>query len=348
MAARVLVAEDNRDSRELVRDILISLDYVPVLAENGRIALEQIEAAPPDLVILDVNMPEVDGFEVCAAIKRNPATAKIPVIMLTAQADVESRVQGLGLGADDYLPKPFHPRELIARIQTRLRAKEVTDSLRNQREQIRQTFERFVAHEIVEQLLEDPTRVKLGGAEAIVTVLFADLEGFTTVAEYTNPTTLLDILNTYHMLMVQHIKANGGTIDKFLGDGVMALYNTPLPQDDHALRAVQTALQVLEALPEFHQQFDPLFRLSINFGIHTGKAIVGNVGTPDLMDFTAIGDTVNLASRLQGLSGNSQITISEDTYRLIMDTVEAERVGPRVVRGREEPVMTYLALRLRS
>jgi adenylate cyclase len=347
MAARVLVAEDNRDSRELVRDILISLDYVPVLAENGRIALEQIDAAPPDLVILDVNMPEVDGFEVCAAIKRNPATAKIPVIMLTAQADVESRVQGLGLGADDYLPKPFHPRELIARIQTRLRAKEVTDSLRLQREQIRQTFERFVAHEIVEQLLEDPTRVKLGGAEAIVTVLFADLEGWTTVAEYTSPSTLLDILNSYHMLVVQHIKANGGTIDKFLGDGVMALYNTPLPQDDHALRAVRTALQVHEALPEFHQQFDPLFRLSINFGINTGKAIVGNVGTPDLMDFTAIGDTVNLASRLQGLSGNSQIMISEDTYRLIMDTVEAERVGPRVVRGREEPVMTYLVLRLR-
>ena len=201
-------------------------------------------------MILDINMPEMDGFEVCAALKSNPATAKIPILMLTAQIDVESRVTGLGLGADDYLPKPFHPRELIARIETRLRAKEETDTLRPQREQIRQTFERFVAHEIVEQLLEDPTRVQLGGADTTVTVLFADLEGFTTLAEHTDPAHLIEILNGYHTLLVHHIKANGGTVDKFLGDGVMALYNTPLPQPDHALRAVRTALDIHDALAD--------------------------------------------------------------------------------------------------
>jgi adenylate cyclase len=344
---KVLVAEDNRDSRELVSDILLSLGYIPILAPNGRVALEKIMTDPPDLAILDINMPEMDGFEVCAAIKRNPSTAKIPVIMLTAQVDVESRVTGLGLGADDYLPKPFHPRELIARIETRLRAKEETDSLRHQREQIRQTFERFVAHEIVEQLLQDPTRVQLGGAEATVTVFFADLEGFTALAERAAPTRLIEVLNGYHMLLVQHIKANGGTIDKFLGDGVMALYNTPLPQPDHALRAVRTALNIRDALPAFHQQLDPLFRMGVNFGIHTGQAIVGNVGTPDLMDFTAVGDVVNLASRLQGLSEHSQIMVSEDTYNLVQDYVVAQRSGARTVRGREESVITYLIERLR-
>ena len=344
---KVLVAEDNRDSRELVSDILLSLGYIPILAPNGRVALEKMIADPPDLAILDINMPELDGFEVCAAIKRNPATAKIPVIMLTAQVDVESRVTGLGLGADDYLPKPFHPRELIARIETRLRAKEETDTLRQQREQIRQTFERFVAHEIVEQLLQDPTRVQLGGAEATVTVLFADLEGFTSLGEHADPAHLIEILNAYHMLLVQHIKANGGTIDKFLGDGVMALYNTPLPQSDHALRAVRTALNIRDALPTFHEQLDRRFHMGVNFGIHTGQAIVGNVGTPDLMDFTAVGDTVNLASRLQGLSENNQIMVSEDTYRLVKDDVIAHRSGPRTVRGREEPVITYLIERLR-
>jgi adenylate cyclase len=344
---KVLVAEDNRDSRELVSDILLSLGYIPILAANGRIALEKAMADPPDLAILDINMPEVDGFEVCAAIKRNPATAKIPVIMLTAQTDVESRVTGLGLGADDYLPKPFHPRELIARIETRLRAKEETDTLRQQREQIRQTFERFVAHEIVEQLLQDPTRVQLGGAVATVTVFFADLEGFTTLGERADPARLIEILNAYLMLLVQHIKANGGTIDKFLGDGVMALYNTPLPQPDHALRAVRTALHIRDALPAFHQQLDSHFHMGVNFGIHSGQAIVGNVGTPDLMDFTAVGDTVNLASRLQELSENSQIMVSEDTYNLVQDYVIAQRSGPRTVRGREEPVITYLVERLR-
>jgi adenylate cyclase len=155
------------------------------------------------------------------------------------------------------------------------------------------------------------------------------------------------MLNRYHALLVHYIKNNGGTVDKFLGDGLMALYNTPVQHVDHPLRAVRTALQIREALLDFHQQFDSIFRLGINFGIHTGRAIVGNVGAPDLMDFTAIGDTVNLASRLQGLSDNSQITISEDTYCLIAEHVLAEKVGPRVVRGREEPVTSYLVLSLR-
>jgi class 3 adenylate cyclase len=344
---KVLVAEDNRDSRELVSDILLSLGHTPILAANGRIALDKINQDIPDLVILDVNMPELDGFEVCAALKNNPITAEVPILMLTAQIDVESRVKGLGLGADDYLPKPFHPRELIARIQTRLRAKEETDSLRAQREQLRKTFERFVAHEIVEKLLENPSSVQLGGAVTTVTVLFADLEGFTALSERTAPTHLLEILNGYHTLVVHHIKANGGTVDKFLGDGVMALYNTPLPQPDHALRAVRTALGIHGALDDYQKRLEGQFRLGVNFGIHTGMAIVGNVGAPDIMDFTAIGDTVNLASRLQGLSTGSQITVSEETYNQVARHVLAERMGPRTVRGREEPVTTYLIQGLR-
>jgi adenylate cyclase len=338
----VLVAEDNRDSLELVRDILLSLGYSPILAENGREALDLIAAQPPDLVILDINMPEVDGFEVCAAIKRNPATAKIPVIILTAHSDVESRVTGLGLGADDYLQKPFHPRELVARIETRLRAKAITDDLRAQGDELRRTFERFVGPEVVEQLLEDPTHIQLGGVETEVSVLFADLENFTRLAESVPPGELLDILNRYHTLMVQHIKANGGTVDKFLGDGVMALYNTPVPQPDHPLRAVRTALDIRAALDDFHRTLDPRFRLNVNFGINSGRAIVGNVGAPDIMDFTAIGDTVNLASRLEGLAGSNEIVVSEGTWHAVADYVIGERLAPRPVRGRGELVVSYL------
>lgn len=339
---KVLVAEDNRDNRELVSDILRALGHTPILAIDGRMALQQALADPPDLVILDVNMPEMDGFEVCASLKSNPETAEIPVIILTAQADIDSRIAGLGLGADDYLAKPFHPRELIAHIQTRLRTKDLTDSLRAQRRQIRMVFERFVASEIVERMLVDPASVELGGTETVVTVLFADLESFTTLAEHSDPVQLIGVLNGYHTLLVHHIKANGGTVDKFLGDGVMALYNTPLPLEDHALCAVRTALDMRAGISEYYKSLTPEYRLSLNVGIHTGRAIVGNIGTPELMDFTAIGDTVNLASRLQGLSENSQITVSEETYHLVADYVQAERVGPRIVRGREEPVITYL------
>jgi class 3 adenylate cyclase len=284
----------------------------------------------------------LDGFAVLARMKDDPKLRGIPVIIISAMNDLQSVVKGIEQGAEDYLPKPFHPKELIARIQTRLRAKAAEDDLREQREVLRRTFERFVAPEIVEQLLEDPTRVQLGGAETTVTVMFADLEGFTTVAQYTEPALMLDILNRYLSLLVHFIKSNGGTIDKFLGDGIMALYNTPLPQGDHALRAVRTALHIREALPDFHQQLPAAFRLGVNIGISTGWAIVGNVGTPDMMDFTAIGDTVNLASRLQGLSENSQITISEDTFKLVADEVVAERLEPRMVRGREDAVTTYL------
>lgn len=345
---KILVAEDNVDSRELVHDIISGLGYRTILVPNGQVALEVVRTDPPDLIILDINMPVMDGFEVCAAVKSDPATAEIPVIMLTAQTDIDSRVLGLGLGADDYVPKPFHPRELIARLQTRLRAKAETEHLREQREQIRRTFERFVAHEIVEQLLEDPLRVELGGIETIVTVLFADLEGFTPLAERIAPPRLLEVLNSYLDLLVQHIKANGGTVDKFIGDGVMALYNTPLPQDDHALRAVRTALDVRTALPDFTHDFEPQFRLGINAGIHTGPAVVGNIGTRDLMDFTAIGDTVNLANRLQGMGRGNSITVSEATYALIAEHIVAQRVGSRSVRGREESVVTYIVHSLRG
>lgn len=344
---KILVAEDDRDSRDLVHDIVRNLGHQAIPVADGRAALERARQDLPDLVILDINMPLLDGFEVCAALRSDPRTASIPVIMLTAEVDIESRVRGLGVGADDYLGKPFHPRELIARIAARLRAKEEADALRAQREQIRQTFERFVAHEIVEQLLEDPSRVQLGGAEAIVTVLFADLEGFTRLAELAAPPRLIEVLNAYHALMVRQIKAHGGTLNKFLGDGVMALYNTPLPQPDHALRAVRTALAIRDALPRFYETLEPDFRLAVNVGINTGPAIVGIIGTPELMDFTAIGDTVNLASRLQRLSDHSEITVSAATYDLVADQVIATRTGPHVVRGREEAVLTYLIESLR-
>ena len=341
MGTRVLVAEDNPDSLQLVSDILVSLGYTPVLATNGRHALEKLREYTPELILLDVNMPEMDGFAALEQIKNDPVTAKIPVIMLTAQSDVDSRVIGLQLGADDYLAKPFHARELIERIHTRLRAKSVTDDLRAQREQIRRVFERFVSHEIVETLLENPGSVSLGGAETIVTVLFADLEGFTPASEFTPPIQLLELLNRYHGLMVEQIRSNGGTIDKFLGDGVMALFNTPLQQPDHALRAVNAALDIHAALVDFYKELPDNFRMPVNFGIHTGRAVVGTVGTAEFMDFTAIGDTVNLASRLQGLSENGEIMISQPTYEAVRDSVQVEPLGAKSVRGRESEISVF-------
>ncbi|MCZ7544868.1 MAG: response regulator [Anaerolineae bacterium] len=160
---RVLIAEDNIDSRQLVEDILTGLDIEVLAAPDGLQALELARTASPDLIILDINMPGLSGFEVCARLKADAALATIPVLMLTALDQVDDRVKALGLGADDYLTKPFNPRELVARVNTRLRAKQEADLLRAAQQQMRSTFERFVAPEVVQQLLADPTHVALGG-----------------------------------------------------------------------------------------------------------------------------------------------------------------------------------------
>lgn len=338
---KILIADDNPDNVELVKDIIDVMGHNTVSASDGPSALAAAQREMPDLVILDVNMPGMSGFEVCAKLKSDEQTSRIPIILLTALADIDNRVEGLGLGADDYLTKPFSPRELMARIETRLRAKVETDDLRKTKELIRRTFERFVPASVVAQLLDDPTQVKLGGILQEVTVMFSDLENFTSISERTEPERLLRMLNAYHTLVVKVIQQNGGTVDKFIGDGVMALYNTPLHQDNHALRAVMTAIQIRDTLNDATVEFDPDFRMKINFGIHTGQAVVGNVGSAEIMDFTAVGDTVNIAARLQGLGDGGQILISEGTYLQVKDLIVAKPIGPLNVKGRTGAIMTY-------
>lgn len=338
---KVLIAEDQADNRRLIEDVLQLSDYDLIFAHDGRQALTLAREIIPDLLILDVNMPEMDGFEVCVALKADSNTDEIPILMLTALSTVDDRVKGLGLGADDYLTKPFSPRELMARVDTRLRAKAITDELRATQQQIRKTFERFVPVEVVEELLKQPEKVRLGGQLQEITVLFADLEGFTSMAEEVSPEHLLEVLNRYHALVIDHVKNQGGTVDKLLGDGLLALYNAPLQQEAHALRAIHTAVNIRNALPALHEEFETRFRLHVNFGIHTGEAVIGNVGTADVMDYTAIGDTVNLGSRLQGLSHGGQITISKEVYDQVADYIISEQLGPKKVKGREEPVITY-------
>lgn len=339
---KILVVDDSRDNIELVTEILESVGHQLISATDGSQGLELARKEQPDLAILDVNMPGMSGLELCAALKSDEKTSNTSVIMLTALGDVEKRIEALKLGAEDYLTKPFSPRELIARVERRLRAKVATDDLREKQALISKTFARFVAAPIVDQLLQRPDDVKLGGKLQEVTVLFADLENFTSLSEKIDPVDLLKLLNSYHALIVKVIQQYRGTIDKFIGDAVMALYNTPLEQPDHVEAAVKTALHIQNEMHYFHEDFPPEYRLQINFGIHTGIAIVGNVGTSDIMDFTAVGDTVNIASRLQGLSHRGQILVSEAVYRKVDDFVIGRSMGPLTVKGRTEPVMTYI------
>ncbi len=345
---KVLVAEDNPEMRQLARDILSTIGLDVITAYDGPSALQTAQTQLPDLIVLDIDMPGMNGFDVCAVLKSHAETAQIPILMLTAQSDVEHRVHGLEVGADDYLSKPYSPRELLARVETRLRAKNESDELREKQQMLQRTFERYVHSSVVDQMLKDPGQVKLGGKLQEITVLFADLEGFTGLSEQIDPEALLSILNRYHNLVVSLILEHNGTIDKFLGDGVMALFNTPLPQENHALYAVQAAVTIREALTEFHESLAPEQRMCINFGIHTGKAVVGNVGTDQIMDFTAVGDTINLAARLQGLSRHNQILISHATYDQVKDYVVVHPIGELHVKNRVEAVTTYEVVELKQ
>lgn len=338
---KILAVDDNAHNVRLINDILIEVGYEILPAYSGAEALDVLAVHVPDLILLDINMPGMSGFELLAQIKTDERLIDIPVICLTALDDIESRMEGFGLGAEDYLVKPFNPLELTARVQARLRAKVTADDLRDKQKIIRQTFERFVAPSVVAQLLKDPHGVKLGGQLQEVTVFFADIEGFTGISERTDPQNLLSVLNRYHHLIVDIVQAHGGTIDKFMGDAVMALFNAPLMQADHVRRAVRAACRVHDALPDFHRELSPEFRLPVNFGIHTGIAVVGHVGTAQAMDYTAVGDTVNVASRLQDAAHGGRILVSAATYEAVRDDVSVVSSGELSLRGRDQPVQSY-------
>lgn len=349
---KILAVDDNEINLDLVSEIILMNGWEVLPAMNGHDALRIAHASQPDLILLDVSMPGMSGYEVCARLKADPATASIPVIMLTALNEIDDRVRGLDAGADDYLAKPFGARELVARINTRRRAKEEADALREMQQVIRATFERFVAPSVVTQLLDNPASVRLGGQLQEVTVLFADLENFTTISEVTSPENLLNVLNSYHELLVRVVLETGGTVDKFMGDALMALYNTPLPQPDHVARAVRGALGIQAALPDFHAQLEPAFRMNVNIGVHTGMAVVGNVGASQIMDFTAVGDTVNIAARLQHASSGGRVLVSQAVYDSVRNQPEyhglqAEMIGALMLKGRTESVVTY-AIRQRQ
>jgi adenylate cyclase len=341
----ILIADDRPDFVQLLRDLLSVEGYQIVTAEDGREALEVLYQCSPDLVLLDLNMPVMNGYEVCQRIKANPTTADIPVLMLTAWADPEYRVKGLELGAEDYLAKPFDHRELLARIQTRLRAKQEADRLRAVQRTIRETFERYVPLHVVERLLADPSQVTLGGALQLVTVLFADLRGYTTLAETLRPEQLVDVLNGHLTVAAQAVLAFDGTISQYAGDLVMAIFNAPLPQPDHALRAAQAALQLCQEMAIYHTSMPAELRMEFGIGIASGEAVVGNIGAKEFLHYTAIGDTVNLAQRLEEIAGGGEILLNERA-REFLDSTSA-RVEPRgitSIRGRSESAAVYALL----
>jgi len=337
----VLVADDREDNVELVRNLLTMEGYQVVSAADGQEALEMAYEHLPDLVILDLNMPRLNGYEVCERLKCDSKTAGIPVLMLTAWSDIDQRVKGLQVGAEDYLAKPFDYRELLMRVEARLRTKQETDRLKATQQMIRETFERYVSPRVVERMLADPNRVRLGGTLQTITVLFADLRGFTLLAEHLPPAQLVDVLNGYLTVAMQAILAYEGTISRYAGDLIMAIFGAPLAQPDHALRAARAAFRLGQGMASYHAGLEPHLRLEFGVGLVTGEAIVGNIGARQWLNYTAIGDTVNLAQRLEEMAAGGEILIDERTYQALGAAACVEAKGLTPIRGRSEPKTVF-------
>ena len=331
---KILAAEDALDEARVLTDFLDAQGYTVINAFDGEEALIKARVERPDLLLLDVRMPILDGFEVCQQLKSDPVTADIPIFMLTGVGDVDDRVRGLSLGAEDYLTKPYDFEELAARIDARMRNKRSTDALRSMQQRILDTFQRYVAPQVVEKLLDDPQAARLGGVRQMVTALFADFRGYTTLAETLSPERLIGILNSHLGVAAQAILQHQGLLDKFMGNAVLAIFNAPLAQADHSLRAVRAAAALQESLREFHRNVSPPLRLPCSVGISTGDAVVGNIGAVEIANYTAVGDVVNLAQRIEEEAEDGQIVFTDATYRRVSDFVECESLGPRTVRGR--------------
>ena len=362
----LLVVDDIAANVRMLADILSFKGYRVVTAGGGREGLRKV-CAPlpgeqPDLVLLDVMMPEMNGYEVCAAIRANPATAMLPVMMVTALDAGEERVKGIEAGADDFLTKPFNRHEMLARVKSLLRIKSYHDTIVAQRaeladlnaglearltEQIGQVerltrLKRFLTPKVAELILAGEIDDPLKTRRREVTVLFVDLRGFTAFTETADPEEVMEVLREYHAVLGAIITAHDGTVEHFAGDGVMVVFNDPLPVEAHALQAVRMALAVRSAM----QDLTPVWRkrghdLGFGIGISRGYATIGAIGFEGRRDYGTIGTVTNVAARLCGEAKSGQILVSQRVCTAIEDEIAVEPAGEVALKGLARPVTIF-------
>jgi adenylate cyclase len=339
---RILAVDDNKQNLSLLEKALKAAGYEVFTAEDGHTALELIDSAGPDLVLLDVMMPGISGYEVCQQIRANEATCLLPVVMLTALTDVTDRIRGIESGADDFLSKPVNREELLTRVKSLLRIKALHDEVETKNHLLRNLFGRYVSAEVAAEIVADPGRhLRLGGDKREVTVLFGDLRGFTPLAEQLDPQDVVDILNSYLKLVIDAVFEFRGTLDKFRGDGFMAFFGAPIAREDDPLSAVRCALAIQERLARLAFVKFPEVRLHMGVGINTGIVIAGNIGSERRTDYTVIGNEVNTAQRFESNAGPGQILITGNTYERVKHAVQVRELGRLRVAGKQEGVEAY-------
>jgi class 3 adenylate cyclase len=354
---RVLVVDDDLDMASFLGKIVADEGLAVEMVHDARAALAAIAAAAPDLLLLDVMLPGMSGFELCRRLKSDPLTALIPVVLVTVLEDHASRVRGIEAGADDFLRKPVAPEELIARVKTLRRLHETRRELEARRlaaelehkDAIHKALSRYVSPRLTERIVgaaSGPTPFKAQAERADVVALFADLRGFTRITETVGVHTVVDMLNEYFSVLTEAAYQHEGTIFNMAGDSLLVGFNVPFAQPDAPQRAWRTAMDMVSRFAPVSAEWRARHGVStgVGIGLCRGEVIIGNVGSPHFMSYTIVGDTVNTAARLMQIARADEVLLEATLYDAIRPLLPAERVQARgdvALRGKAEAVGVY-------
>lgn len=365
---KILVVDDSKDALEILGELLQAKGYAVCTASTGREALAQVEREQPDLVLLDVMMPGMSGYEVCRKIRENPSTVFLPVVMLTGVNANAERIKGIEAGADDFLTKPPNHQELLARVRSLIRIKQLHDTVQTQsiqlaewnrtlekrvQEQVSQLerlgrLKRFFSPHLAELIVTGGTEDPLKSHRREISVVFIDLRGFTAFAEITEPEEVMGVLREYHAEMGRVILEHEGTLERFTGDGMMVFFNDPMLVSNPEERAVRMAIAMRDCVAELQTRWTKRgYALGFGAGITAGYATIGAIGFEGQRDYAAIGTVTNLAARLCGEAQPGQILISQRLYSAVEPLVETEPVGELAFKGFHRPVQTYNVIGLK-
>ena len=369
MTQRILVVDDTPLNVKLLDDVLTIKGYDVTTAASGQEALAKIRCESIDLVLLDVMMPGMNGYEVCRAIREDARTALLPVVMVTALDARQERVNGLDAGADDFLSKPVNQPELLARVRSLLRIKSLYDQVELQKAELakwNRTLEARVTEGIAEverlsrmkrffspQVAEMITAGDAGAGDpmrshrAEITVVFIDLRGYTAFTDVAEPEEVMTVLREYHADMGRLITKYNGTVERFAGDAIMIFFNDPVPLPNPAEAAVRLALDMHAAFALRVTQWQRRgFELQMGIGIAQGYATVGVIGFEGRLDYGAIGAVSNLSARLCAEAQPGQTLVQRRVLNSVEDLVEWEPVGELAMKGIPRPMAAFNVLRL--